>query len=615
LICDKEKKMKKFFLFLAFCSLFLIVSCGGSSDKDKSTDDTDSGKAVADEDKTDSEPGGDTEQGGDTEPAENPDQDSGDTTPDNGDSTDDGDKTDSGDSQPDGDSGDSTNDADPCESHHCSDLQNSDGQCYAKEDTTYECGCNEGYFWDGASCINPCEGSDLCAESHRLSGSCNAIDVETYTCDCEKNYIWNTEKHDCILDCNQVGGTWDEDEKTCGKTFPCDEKPEGTVWNGETSYTGYWHNGIWEGKSTDKTEYSETPGKCHYVCADGYFRYEYVEGMYIKTKCKQQFNLGNRCTGQKKCYDDSAEFTCPTSSSANFFGQDAQNRDVCTIHSLSSFEASAQNNSDDRIDTVADYYTGLIWEKSLNEETFSWGDAVDYDSANNHCAQLNAKLYQDYYGRYNGKRISNWRLPNPFELLTIYDNGNSSLASPFVATTAGTRLWTSKKVKNSNNAYYFSPYYGTVASEDQSITRQVICVSGKELLPAEAADFELSSDGKAVLDKKTNLVWQKEYSSDKLTWQKALAECQKLNSPTDEGWRLPNKNELFSLVNPNKESAPYSYFPDMPDQVFWSSTTNIVKATAGDTVNTAWQVSFDTGTLRNQQKTSLYYVRCVRNAE
>jgi hypothetical protein len=38
-------------------------------------------------------------------------------------------------------------------------------------------------------------------------------------------------------------------------------------------------------------------------------------------------------------------------------------------------------------------------------------------------------------------------------------------------------------------------------------------------------------------------------------------------------WRLPNKNELLSLFDPGKSSAPYSNFPEMESASFFSSTT------------------------------------------
>ena len=110
----EEKVMKKFFLCIALCSLFLIVSCGGGSkndeqpDSDESVDDIDS---ESDSDSTDSESDDDVTDSGDSS-ADSGDSsaDSGDSSADSGDSSaDSGDSSaDSGDSSADsGDSGDS----------------------------------------------------------------------------------------------------------------------------------------------------------------------------------------------------------------------------------------------------------------------------------------------------------------------------------------------------------------------------------------------------------------------------------------------------------------------------------------------------------------------------
>ena len=123
--------------------------------------------------------------------------------------------------------------------------------------------------------------------------------------------------------------------------------------------------------------------------------------------------------------------------------------------------------------------------------------------------------------------------------------------------------------------------------------------------PAVSSDFTTSSDGKTVTDNRTGLMWQKEYVTDK-TWQQALKYCEDLSYAGYSDWRLPNKNELASLVNYEKSGSPYSYFPDMPSNYFWSSSTRV------RSTDSAWYVSFYYGYVSNDFKTFYKYVRCVR---
>lgn len=129
-----------------------------TNDDEPVSDDSDSDSTPDDADSIDDS--------GDSEPDESDsddDSDSTDSEPDNSDSTPDEDTdTDSGDSTPDEDadtdSGDSTPDQDtdttpttPCDPNPCSGITNSTGSC-AVSGTSYSCGCNSGYFWNGQKC-------------------------------------------------------------------------------------------------------------------------------------------------------------------------------------------------------------------------------------------------------------------------------------------------------------------------------------------------------------------------------------------------------------------------------------------------------------------------------
>ena len=101
-------------------------------------------------------------------------------------------------------------------------------------------------------------------------------------------------------------------------------------------------------------------------------------------------------------------------------------------------------------------------------------------------------------------------------------------------------------------------------------------------------------------------MWQKDYVSGK-TWKEALSYCENLTYAGYSDWRLPNRNELASLINYDNVS-PASDFPDMPSLEFWSSSVHhIVHFGTGIFVATPFMVT-NTYPMKEMQRN----VRCVR---
>ena len=133
-----------------------------------------------------------------------------------------------------------------------------------------------------------------------------------------------------------------------------------------------------------------------------------------------------------------------------------------------------------------------------------------------------------------------------------------------------------------------------------------------------------------VHDTKTGLDWQDNYSNngDNIkysNWTEAIAYCEALTLGGYADWRLPNINELKSIIvktNYNYYSSVrlgfvtivpvYNYTPEAyTDRDYWSSTTHAKYS------NTAvWVMDFGYGFSDIGGKTiGSHYVRCVREGQ
>jgi hypothetical protein len=124
-----------------------------------------------------------------------------------------------------------------------------------------------------------------------------------------------------------------------------------------------------------------------------------------------------------------------------------------------------------------------------------------------------------------------------------------------------------------------------------------------------AGDFSRDSANSVVVDNRTNLMWQDDANANttKRTWSGAITYCEDLTLATHSDWRLPNKNELKSIVDRSKDNPAMSeVFQNRVSSSYWSSSTF-----AGDSTD-AWFVYFGNGGDYFDVKTFTYYVRCVR---
>jgi len=156
-------------------------------------------------------------------------------------------------------------------------------------------------------------------------------------------------------------------------------------------------------------------------------------------------------------------------------------------------------------------------------------------------------------------------------------------------------------------------------------TQEITCLQPGEPFYGQDAQYICNpqsytslAGGIMVQDNVTGLVWETKTDDGSIrdkdntyNWDDAQSVfIAALNSQNFGGyldWRLPNVNELHSIVDysTHDPSINTTYFPNTVSYDYWSSTTN-----AGDP-SLAWHVRFDVGYVDGRSKSSNYYVRAV----
>lgn len=148
-------------------------------------------------------------------------------------------------------------------------------------------------------------------------------------------------------------------------------------------------------------------------------------------------------------------------------------------------------------------------------------------------------------------------------------------------------------------------------------TQQICDPNKPETTPASR--FEINRTDGTVFDTKTKLTWKictegQSFSGGHCTgdattfaWDNAV----QIFGDKGDGWRLPNVDELNSLVEEKCQNPAINLtlFPGTPSGGFWSASSYATKPTD------AWNVSFSSRGLYTYSKANGYEVRLVRGRQ
>jgi hypothetical protein len=284
-------------------------------------------------------------------------------------------------------------------------------------------------------------------------------------------------------------------------------------------------------------------------------------------------------TGITKCYNDTEEIPCPQPGEP-FYGQDAN----YNINSPSYTKLDDQGNdlpdSATEWAMVRDNVTGLIWEVKTDDDsihnkynTYTWYDPNNETNGGNPGTSGDGTDTEDFLAALNASNFGgyeDWRLPNITELLFLINYGSSNRIEEFYFPNNRENTSYFSSSTNASNpdivkTVYFN--FGVPAFTNKSQRCYIRAVRGRQcriLVPT------IMNDDATITDVKTGMMWQMQSTS--LSRNNAISYCEKLTLAGYSDWRLPNINEVHSIVD------YYSHTSSDSTSIYklWSSSIVII---------------------------------------
>ena len=397
----------------------------------------------------------------------------------------------------------------PCDPNPCENFANTDGTCTGKGLKGFECGCVEGYFWDGKNCIDPCD-PNPCLNDKNSTGKCAPLSVDSHSCGCNEGYFWDEEK--CADPCAGISCSHFEHAKEKCKAdnafiFSCD-------------------------------------------CEKGYYWWGKDEGCL-----KERPAAVNICTGQTKCYDNEKEIACPAEGEY-FFGQDAQYARLgyCVPQSFSI------DNSIESEPVVIDNNLGLMWQRKIPPvEELYIEDVLQY------CDDLTYGGYDDWrlpsfeelitiadYGRYD-PAVNTKYFPDSGDFWTSTENVSIEYFGDADIWKYQVTILSFKAAVASFVITHYLDHWIFNADEKYSYSFDIRCVRGESATKSEYYFISKTLGKNIIWNNINDLIFTK--ADKKQTWKEALGYCSKLILAGFSDWRMPNVKEL--AMSPWNQAAGY----------------------------------------------------------
>ncbi len=300
---------------------------------------------------------------------------------------------------------------------------------------------------------------------------------------------------------------------------------------------------------------------------------------------------------------------------------------------------------------VRDNVTGLIWEVKINDNSMQDKDNTYFwTEAHTYVEQLNTV-------HFGGSNLpSRWRLPTIKELATIVNSQMRlpAIKSQYFPTMMQKYYWSSTEYADNKgiDAWCVDFAAGEIHTQPKEVfqndpTVYVIAVNGGPQVgdPFDPDDADDQKYG-TITDKNHELMWMQPpsllqlFGREEATWEEALIFCENLILYSDgswgtqiddkkmiyvdeqwkeydfskdavhNDWRLPNRNELMSLVDYNQNNTAFPrrddgvtpYFSSIQASNYWTSTTAIGDDGHQEYTENAWIINLKDGSIGTNYK-------------
>ena len=133
------------------------------------------------------------------------------------------------------------------------------------------------------------------------------------------------------------------------------------------------------------------------------------------------------------------------------------------------------------------------------------------------------------------------------------------------------------------------------------------CVRGTSF--DDAIVYETDNVTGVIRDLNNDVLWSTDINDTAMNWQDSIGYCESLEHAGSTNWRLPNINELKSIVDYSSIEPTFkSGITVSTGYSFWSSTTNV------SANNNAWSLGSDF-VIHYADKTVSQRVRCIKDRD
>lgn len=277
--------------------------------------------------------------------------------------------------------------------------------------------------------------------------------------------------------------------------------------------------------------------------------------------------------------------TGQNTSYTNTFGEDND-------YSINTEKFSVKNG------IVMDSISTLNWQQTDGGEML-------FDNAKNYCDTLTFGGFTD------------WRLPHPDEAFSIlnFQTPSPAIDSKYFTKTGAEYWWTSALQVNDATKVWVTNAGGGIGNHLKTETISAggtkkfhtRCVRETQISVTITARFLDNGDG-TILDRLTDLTWEKSINQTAVTWEDAILYSEGLTLGGNSDWRLPNVKEIKSLSDENKvqPSVNNTMFSGVTITKYWSSTSLPNQTTK------AWYLDNNFGITTYDVKTATHSVWAVR---